>query len=320
MNYKKSEAKEYTRERMKGIWAAIPCAFTEEGEMDEEAVRRNMRFYIDELKIDGFFCGGLISEFWSLTMDERRRLQEIVVEECAGKAQVIAHTAHQSADETVALTRHAEAIGADYAIVMNPYFAAKSDEHVKAFFTYLCERVNIGVSLFNSSISGITLSPRLIAELAEIENICCIKNPQPLDHHIETMRLAGDKIVCSEPSERYWLLNHAYLGQQVFMSSPEPYLCQRPGKLTIKEYTDLIGQGKIQEAKELSYTLAEVRTVYEKWIIIPWRAGKLPMAYLKYWSELLGMSGGKVRPPLRELTLKEKEEMKADLTRAGLIS
>ncbi|MFQ5808841.1 MAG: dihydrodipicolinate synthase family protein, partial [Armatimonadota bacterium] len=67
MNYEKSEAKEYTRERMKGIWAAIPCAFTEEGEMDEEAVRRDMRCYIDELEIDGFFCGGLVSEFWSLT-------------------------------------------------------------------------------------------------------------------------------------------------------------------------------------------------------------------------------------------------------------
>ena len=320
MEYKKDEAKEYTREHMKGIWAATPCPFTEDDELDEDALRKSMRYYIGELEIDGFFCGGLISEFWALTIEERKHLQKIVVEECYGKTQVIAHTAHQSVGEAVVLTRHAEEVGADYAILMNPYFAAKSDKQVKAYFTHLCGKVNLGVSLFNSTISGVTLSPRMIAELAEIENICCIKNAQSMEHHIETLRLAGDRIVCTEPSEKNWLINHAYLGQQVFMSSPEPYLYQKPGKLIIRDYTKLIDEGKIDEAKELSYTLNELRVLFEKWIMDPWRSGTLPIAYLKQWCALLGIpGGGKVRPPLLQITFQEKQEMKTDLQRVGLI-
>ncbi|MEK6710844.1 MAG: dihydrodipicolinate synthase family protein [Chloroflexota bacterium] len=320
MKYRKSEAKEYTREHMKGIWAAIPCPFTEDDQLDEAALRKSMRYYIEELKIDGFFCGGLIGEFWALTTEERKRLQKVVVEECYGKAQIIAHTGHQSVGEAISLTRHAEEVGADYAIHINPYFAAKGDRHVKAFFTHLCENVDIGVSLFNSSLSGVTLSPRLIAELADIENICCVKNAQSMEHHVETLRLAGEKIVCSEPSEKNWMINHAYLGQQVFMSSPEPYLYQRPGKLIIRDYTRLIDEGRIGEAKKLSYTLTELRGLFEKWIMEPWKAGTLPIAYLKHWCALLGMpGGGKVRPPLLQITVPEKEEMKADLQRVGLI-
>src|SRR3990170_2208172 len=100
MLYRRSEAKAFGRKNMRGIWAAIPYPFTKTGELDEKGLRRDIRRYVDDLKIDGFFCGGLVGEFWALTMEERRRGQQIVVEEVGDKAQVIAHTACSSIRET----------------------------------------------------------------------------------------------------------------------------------------------------------------------------------------------------------------------------
>jgi len=81
--YKKSEAKAYAREHMRGVWGAIPYPFKSNGELDEGQIRKDVRYYVDRLKLDGLFCGGLVGECWSLTLDERKRGQEIVVSEVA---------------------------------------------------------------------------------------------------------------------------------------------------------------------------------------------------------------------------------------------
>jgi len=40
---------------------------------------------------------------------------------------------------------------------------------------------------------------------------------------------------------------------------------------------------------------------------------------MKTWMELIGMAGGPVRPPVVELTDEEKESLRSDLERVGLI-
>lgn len=319
LKYDKKEAKAYAKENLKGIWAAIPYPFDENGNLDLSALRSNMRHMIDALQIDGFFCGGLVGECWSISNDERKAALEVVVEECKGKAQVIAHTGHSSPVDAIEMTKHAEQIGADYAIMMNPYLWVKNENQAFDWFEYVCKHVNIGVSLFNSFISGYNLSPRGIAKLAEIENIIAVKNPVPMAHTLETRRLAGDAIIVIDPYEENWLVERAFFGQQVFNSEPTPYLYQTPDKKLMKEYTDLIDQGNVQKAIEVSYKLNEARKAFKKWVIEPWSKGMVPVQNIKYWMDLMGMVGGPVRPPVPKITEEEKREMRGDLIKAGLI-
>ena len=44
------------------------------------------------------------------------------------------------------------------------------------------------------------------------------------------------------------------------------------------------------------------------------------MASLRYWTELLGMVGGKVRPLLKETSEVQKAELKKNLKQVGLIA
>ena len=106
--------------------------------------------------------------------------------------------------------------------------------------------------LFNTMYSGYTLSPELIAELADLENICGIKNPQGPEHLLRVQALAGDRIVVTDASERHWLELHAEHGFQALMSTPALALYQRPGDLPIVDYTRLADSGDIERARALS--------------------------------------------------------------------
>ena len=84
MNYRRSEAKEAARAQFRGLWAAITTPFTADDRLDEAGLRRNMRYFTDQLGVDGIFCTGTMGEFWALTKEERLRAVEIVVEEARG--------------------------------------------------------------------------------------------------------------------------------------------------------------------------------------------------------------------------------------------
>ncbi|MFQ5894522.1 MAG: dihydrodipicolinate synthase family protein [Nitrospinota bacterium] len=318
MEYTPSEAKAYCRARMKGVWAALTTPFTPSGELDEAGLRSNVRTCIEELKIDGFFCGGLMGEYWSLTLAERRRVQQIVCEESRGSAQVIAHTAHHCIAEAIALSRHAQEMGADYVIMINPIYGARDDDEVFLYFQTLARELESGIALFNQPKSGLTLSPTLIERLCDIENICCIKNAVPsLAHQMEVRRRVGDRIVVSDPDEERWLVNLAYLGQQVHMSSPTPYLYQVPGHLPMREYTDLALAGELAGAWQRNFELDPVRAVRRRFFTTG--PDGRTTAYLKEWTRLLGLASGPPRPPVVPLREPERQAFRDALAAAGLL-
>ncbi len=319
MKYTRREAKKYTREHMKGVWAAIPYPFTGDGEIDEPGLRRDLRSYVDDLKIDGMFIGGLVGEVWSLTMEDRRRGQQIVLDEVNGATQIIAQTVAASIRDTVALTQHAQKLGADFAIMGNPPLNSRHPDVTRNFFEAVCAETDLGVGLFNTPISGYSLSPQQIAELAEIENIICVKDAQPPAHILETRKLAAGKIVLCDPLEANLLDNMLFYGDQVHMSSPAPYLFQTPGNTPIRDYYLAAIAGREEEARRIWATLARVRIIEQKWINAPWSLGYLPKAAIKAWSEMLGLAGGRPRRPIEPLSQAAKDELRRDLIWAGLL-
>jgi 4-hydroxy-tetrahydrodipicolinate synthase len=321
MNYKKSEAKEASRAQFRGIWAAITSPFTPEGELDEPGLRRNMRYFTDGLGIEGMFCAGTMGEFWALTKEERKRVVEIVVEEARGKCRVIAHTGHHSPNETVDLTRHAQDVGADFAVLINPYYPAANEQMIYEWFAFVAARVEIGLWMFDSPFSGCSLSPQLTARIAELENVCGIKVSRPLEHYAEVKKLCGDKIVMSHPSETEWLTLMRDYGARVHMSSAAPFLLQTSTWRPMQTYTELALQGRFKEAEAVSRELAPLRKVHDRWMREPWLKDRIiPIAYLKAWTELLGLAGGPVRPPLLQITDEERQALRADLEQTGLLA
>ena len=107
MKYSKKEAKEYAFKFMKGIWAAALNPFSEDHSFDESGFRSNLRHWIDDLGIDGFFISGKQGEFFSMSIEERKKSFLIAVEETYGKAQTILSCSDQSFDTVIELAKYA---------------------------------------------------------------------------------------------------------------------------------------------------------------------------------------------------------------------
>ena len=131
-------------------------------------------------------------------------MHELVARQAAGQSvPVMAQVGHHVFSDTVALCDHAIQHGIDFGIAMNPYYPpSPPPESVRAWYEALAGASRLPMFLFNTMYSGYTLSPELIAELADLENICGIKNPQGTEHLLRVQALAGDRITWMDASER----------------------------------------------------------------------------------------------------------------------
>ncbi|MBI1725322.1 MAG: dihydrodipicolinate synthase family protein [Candidatus Tectomicrobia bacterium] len=320
MKYRKHEAKEYAREALRGIWDSLGTPFTPEGEVDEAGIRRNMDHIIEDLRVDGNYCSGNVAEFWSLSTGERKRAHEVYLEAAAGRIPMMAGVHDQSAGSAVEMARHAQDIGYDLVIILTPFIAARSDAAVLEYMTYVAGRVDIGIVIFNSPGACHPIGPDLARRLAALPNVCGMKQTDWNPHATALLEEAvGDRIVISVAEEALWRRNMTQLGHR-WLITYTPHTYQVAGWLPVKEYTGLALAGDLKRATEVSASLAPLRAANSRWIMGPWGQGRMPVAALKRWEELIGMAAGPVRPPVLPLSREEEEGLRADLKRAGLLA
>ena len=315
MHYKKNEAKEYSRENMTGIWAAALNPFNEDGSFNEEGLRHNIRHWIDDLKIQGLFIAGKQGEYFSMSLEERKRNFEIAVDECEGRAGTIMSASDQNFDTVLELARHAENCGADYVVVHAPvlHFITDRDDTLFNYYEALCDKLEIGIAMWSHPDSGYLMSPKLCARIAELPNIVAIKYSVPKEMYAELTQLAGHKIHVSTASEVEWLDNIEHLGWRLYLCSSPPYQLQSKTDLRMHQYTQLAFEGRFAEARKVRDSLEPVREA-----IRSTKPGAKPQAHGKYWQELLGQVGGPVRAPLLQLTEDEKRATRQAFESCGL--
>jgi 4-hydroxy-tetrahydrodipicolinate synthase len=318
MKYRRNEAKEAAREMLRGVWTALPTNFADDERLDEAANAWNLEYCISELKLDGHYCLGNVGEFWAMTNEERMRVHEINVEVARGRVPLIAGCHHQNPNEVVKLARHAQAVGIDFVIILTPYVAVRGDDAVFDFYRYVCERIDIGVVLFNTEATypiGVALAKRL----AKIPNICGFKQGvSKISATIALRNAIGHELEVSVADEAPWVYNLGVMGDRWLLNYC-PHLYQVPDYLPVNDYTRAALAGDYNTAIEISRSLNPLRTVLSRWIPgYGGASGRTPAAEQKYWMELIGMKGGPVRAPCAALTAEQKERMRADLEATGL--
>jgi len=322
MDYAKTDAKAAARERFTGIWAAVTMPFDADGRIDHGALEEDVRYLIETLAVGGIFCAGVMGEFWALTNRERTEVVRTVAEACNGDVPVLAHTGHHAARETIELTRAAQEAGADFVVVINPYHPVTAPaEGLRSWFMEVLDAVDIGVWLFDTSYSGVSLPLDLIDRLADVEHVCGIKVGHSHDRYLEVLGKVGDRILACEASEATWLENMRDHSQTVYMSSALPYLFQTADSQPMNEYTRLALAGDFDAAEQVAGGMAPLRELADKWLHGQWLRDRTnPVPYIKAWAGLLGMSGGQPRAPLSPLSKNQLETLARDLERVRLVS
>ena len=320
MKYSKNESKEAARELLRGIWTAMPYCWDEDDNFDDAANRSNMDHVIENIKVNGHYCSGNIAEFWSMPDNERMHAHEVMLDQARNRIPMIAGCHHQSVKQVVTLAKHAQEIGYDFVIILTPYVAARDDETVYQFYEYICSRVDIGIILFNVPQNCHPINANLAKRLSKLPNICGYKQADgsPASTH-SIIDSVGKDIVISVADEAPWLTSITQLGLQ-WLVNYNPHLYQSKDWLPLKDYTDAALNGEINRATEIAKSIQPLRELHAKWIMGYWNSGRMPISEMKYWQELIGMKGGRTRPPVIEISDEKKQELKEDLKSTGLFN
>ena len=157
-----------------GVYTALITPFKND-QVDYEQLKRNVLAQI-EAGVDGVVPMGTTGECPTVSHDEHDKVIETVVKAADGKVKVIAGTGSNSTAEALRLTRNAKAVGADAALMVNPYYNKPSQEGLYQHFMTIADEVGMEIVLYNiPGRTNITMLPDTVARLAKHDKINTIK-------------------------------------------------------------------------------------------------------------------------------------------------
>ncbi len=288
-----------------GIIPAMVTPLTNDDEINESALRKLTNHLIDGGS-HGLFAVGSQGEFWAFSAEEKRRITEIVVDEANGRTSVYAGTAAITTREAVALTKDAEAIGVDAVSILTPYFLSPGERELYDHYRTIAEATSLPIVLYsNPARTGVNISPGLLSQLAEIDNIVGIKDSSgDLQLMAQYVRVAPDDFSVLMGRDTLILAGLIYGAKGSIAATANV----RPD-LVASIYERFIA-GDIAGARESQDALAPLRLAFS------W--GTFPVV-IKEALDLMGLEAGPSRAPVGPMTLEKREALKEVLKEMGVL-
>lgn len=157
------------------LLTAMVTPFDDKMEVDYTQAA-NLAKYLAEHGSDGIVVCGTTGESPTLTKEEKIKLWQVVKEAVAGKATVIAGTGSNNTKESIAMTKEAEKIGVDGAMLVGPYYNKPSQEGFYQHFKTVAESTSLPIIVYNvPGRTGTNILPQTVIRLSEIPNIVAVK-------------------------------------------------------------------------------------------------------------------------------------------------
>src|SRR5688572_15605951 len=154
-----------------GVGTALITPFTRGGAIDEAAVRRLARRQIDG-GVHFLVPCGTTGESPTLSIDEKRRIVELVVEEANGKVPVLAGAGGYDTQEVIHAAGEMHKAGAHGLLSVTPYYNKPTQEGLIQHYKAIADSTPLPIVLYNvPGRTGCNIEPATVARLAAIENV-----------------------------------------------------------------------------------------------------------------------------------------------------
>ena len=294
--------------KLEGVIGFPVTPFNDDHSLDIDGHRKNVRYMLEQPMCALVAAGGT-GELYSLTPDEVRQVVEATIEEAAGRAPVIAGVGF-AGGLAKRLAGQAADCGAAGVLAFPPYYPNAEMDGLVDYYASIAEASGLGVLIYSRDWANYT--PAQAERLAGIPNVVAWKDGtadirryqmirERLGDRLHWIGGAGDDMVPGY----YAICIRCYTSS---ISAVAP-------KLSIKLH-ELGGAGDSATLNQLVkdhvvplYALRTKRKGYE-------------VSAMKAMLDMLGLSGGPVRPPLVEVTESERAELRAILDswrRAGFL-
>jgi 4-hydroxy-tetrahydrodipicolinate synthase len=292
---------------LRGILSAMCTPFTFDGSrIDEQALRELVEGTI-RAGVHGLVPCGSTGEFPALSVEERKRVAEITVEQAHGRVPVAPHVGSTSTTVTIELAKHAQSLGADGIMAVNPYYEPLSLDEVYGYFRDISDSVNIPIIAYNlPGATGMNLRPEFLARLAqEIKNVRYVKDSSGDLSQLSELLYGYGKDVTIFSGWDTIMFSSLVLGSKGSVWGVVNVMPKHCSDLF-----NLIEAGKLNEARALWDAM---------WPVMLFLANEGYVASVKAGANLVGFSVGNPRPPILPLSAQKINELKALLVRTGAL-
>lgn len=160
-----------------GVMPALVTPFDADESVDHDALSELVEWTVEQ-GVDGLVPCGTTGEFASMSPAERQAVVETTVDAADGRVPVVAGTAATTVDEVVHHTEAAAEVGADGALITDPFFhSANAPTGNERFFRRVADRTPLPLYLYNIPMTaGDSVAAETVATLAEHDAVHGIKD------------------------------------------------------------------------------------------------------------------------------------------------
>ncbi|MFC5401994.1 4-hydroxy-tetrahydrodipicolinate synthase [Cohnella soli] len=276
---------------------AMVTPFDENLNIDWETTGKLIDYLIDEQKTDSIVVSGTTGESPTLTDEEKVELFRFAVRHAAGRCKIIAGTGSNETAHSVKLTKKAEEVGVDGALLVAPYYNKPSQEGIYQHFRAIAEATSLPIVLYNvPSRTVVSMTTATTLRLAQIPNIVATKECASLGQMTEIVSAAPEGFVLYTGDDGVTLpaLSVGAYG----IVSVASHIVGAQMKDLVAAYLE----GRVQDARSLN---AELYPVFDGLFNCP-NPVPNPVA-VKYALGLRGLPVGGVRLPLVGATEAEEQ-------------
>ena len=292
---------------LKGSLVALVTPFHESGEVDYDSLESLVQWHINE-GTNGIVSVGTTGESATLSIEEHLEVIKKTVEYASGKIPIIAGTGANSTQEAVDLTRESQALGADYSLLVTPYYNKPTQAGLIQHYEKIASEIDMPQILYNvPTRTACDLIPASVDVLAKIPNIVGIK--EALD---ETKRI-NELIEISKKHETFSIYsgddptfyNSLTLGSSGVISVAANIIPR-----SISKICELAFDEDWSNAKDLNYVYKEL---YEMLFV---QSNPIPVKWMMYKMKLISDI---IRLPLTTLDEKYHEDILSEMLKLGIL-
>ncbi|NYT70619.1 4-hydroxy-tetrahydrodipicolinate synthase [Pusillimonas noertemannii] len=293
--------------RFHGVVPAMATPFKSNYELDLDRVAQLIEGYI-AAGVHGISVAGSQGEFFALSAKEHLQLLEKAIDATNGRVPVYAGTGAVTTRQAIELTKAAESMGADLALVITPYFAQPSQEELLEHYTSVAKATRLPVMLYNNPPrTKVNVLPKTLVRCMQgAENIVGIKDSAgDLTQSIEFQLLAprASLLFSGRDTIALAMMRHGAQGTISPAANVFP-------ELMVAMY-EACRSGDHETALRISNIFAPLRAA--------WALGSFPVV-IKEAMALAGRNAGPTRPPIMPLTEQARAEVDAVVRRIAMLA
>jgi len=187
------------------IYSALVLPCNEDESINWESLRRLVDRQIED-GVEGFYCCGSSGEGLLMTLEERKRFVEVVVDQAAGRVPVIAHIGTIRTADVIELAKHAREVGCVAISMIPPYYYKFSQNELAGYYEDVIKAVpDMPVILYNiPQFTGIEFSKANASRLLDNPNIIGVKHTSNNLYSLERMATAyPEKVLINGFDEQF---------------------------------------------------------------------------------------------------------------------